>query len=319
MPQLLVVKTTSLGDVIHALPAVTDILRHEPSAKIDWVVEESFAELPRLHPGVRDVLSVAIRRWREAWLVREHRREIAAFIRRLRRVRYDLILDMQGLVKSAAIARLARGRRVGFDGDSARDPRAAWFYRRRFAVHWGLHAVERNRRLAAAALGYEPPIAVDYGVQAPAGALGYFQEPYAVLLHASSRPDKQWRDDCWEALGRALGEEGIRSLLPGGSERERESARRLALRVPGAVALPAMNLRDIASLLANAELVVGVDTGLTHLACALKTPVIAIYAASDPDLTGVYGGETAVNLGREGAPPSAEEVLATAAALRRGC
>lgn len=313
MTAILLVKTSSLGDVIHNLPVVSDIMSHVPGAKIDWVVEEAFTSIPRLHPGVRKVLPVAIRRWRKSWLRGEHRREIREFIDRLRETTYDAIIDTQGLIKSAAITRLARGRRVGFDRDSVREPLAARGYRERLAVPRGLHAVERNRLLAASALGYTFEPAASYGITVRVG--GALKQPFAVFLHATSRSDKEWPRANWIEVGSALSEKGIATLIPGGTDAERAVSQEIASAIPDAAALGATSLDELAVLLGQAEIVIGVDTGLTHLACALARPTIGIYAASDPFLTGLYGSDRAVNLGDPDTPATVQEVLATASKL----
>ena len=308
--RLLLVKTSSLGDVIHNLPVVTDILRHFPKAKIDWCVEESFAAIPRLHPGVGQVIPVAVRRWRKKLLQAATWREIGAFRQAVRQCDYDLVLDTQGLAKSALIARQARGPLAGYAADSAREPLAARFYDRHFSVDKALHAVERNRRLAAAALGYSLDAAVDYGITVPTGAFAWLPaKPYVVLLTATSRDDKLWPEDHWVALGEQLAEHGLTCVLPGGSALERERAARLAGQIPGAIAAPPMRIDELASLLAGACGALGVDTGLTHLAVAVKTPTVAIYTATDPGLTGVYGAGFHRNLGGKAQVPAVASVL----------
>ncbi len=188
-PHILLVKTSSLGDVLHNLPVASDIARHYPEARIDWVVEESFAALPKLHPAVGNVIPVAVRRWRSKLLDADTWREIAAFRSTLAARHYDIALDTQGLLKSALLMCGAQGLRCGFDRDSAREPLAASLYQRTFPVTTGQHAVERNRQLAAQALGYALEEPADYGIRPP--ALPPFtwlaQGPYAVLLHATSR------------------------------------------------------------------------------------------------------------------------------------
>jgi len=308
--RILLVKTSSLGDVVHNLPVASDIARHLAGATIDWVVEEGFAELPRLHPAVRHVIPVAMRRWRRTLYSPATWREIAAARRTIGTDSYDAILDTQGLLKSALIAREARGPRYGFDGVSAREPVAARFYQHRLAVARDLHAVERNRRLAAAALGYELNTPLDYGIAAPPLVAPWLpKSDYAVLLTATSRADKEWPEDDWQALGSALIATGLRCVLPAGSGVERARAGRLANKLGRAVAAPAMNLTDLAGLLSGAALVVGVDTGLVHLAAALGRPTLALYCGSDPTLTGVLAGPQAMNLGGRGAPPPAAEVV----------
>ena len=309
MKRILLVKTSSLGDVIHNLPVASDIRAALPEAEIDWVVEDAFAAIPRLHPAVARVLPVALRRWRSKLLSRDTRSEIGAFRRELRRVDYDAVIDTQGLFKSALVARLARGVRHGLDRRSSREPLSA-FYDRTYSVPWTLHAVERNRALAAQALGYAVPSRVDYGIRAPdAGFVWLPEERYAVLAHATSAPGKLWPDANWTALGGRLLERGLRGVLPWGNECERMRAEEIARPIPGAVVAPALTLADAASVIAGAAALVGVDTGLTHLALALGVPTVGVYVATDPAATGLYGGERAVNLGGIGVLPSVTDVL----------
>ncbi|MBU1236586.1 MAG: lipopolysaccharide heptosyltransferase I [Gammaproteobacteria bacterium] len=308
--RILLVKTSSLGDVVHNLPVATDLARHFPDAEIDWVVEENFAELPRLHPAVHKILPVAIRRWRKALHKPATWREIGAFRRAVKADCYDAVIDSQGLLKSALIASMASGERIGHDCHSAREPLASRFYNRRIFVSRDTHAVERNRLLAATAFGYALDPVVDYGISAPPLAASWLPKGnYAVLLTATSRADKEWPEGDWQALGMALIATGLRCVLPGGSPAERQRAARLSTTLGRAVAAPAMNLADLAGLLSGAALVVGVDTGLVHLAAALGRPTLALYCGSDPELTGVLAGANAVNLGSAGSPPSASEVV----------
>jgi heptosyltransferase-1 len=319
--RILLVKTSSLGDVIHNLPVASDIRRRLPEARIDWVVEENFAEIPRLHPAVEQVFPVAVRRWRKALLSPATWREIGAYRRSVHRPAgadfWDAVLDTQGLVKSALLAAQALGPKLGHAAASAREPLAARFYARGFDIPKTLHAVERNRRLAAAALGYAlDDLPLDYGIAAsPLQADWLPQGDYAVLLTATSRADKEWPEADWRALGAALNATGLRCVLPGGSPTERARAARLAHDLGRAVAAPPLNLTELAGLMAGARIVVGVDTGLVHLAAALARPTLALYCASDPALTGVLGGGAYLNLGGPGAPPGAAEVVAAALRL----
>lgn len=317
--QILLVKTSSLGDVVHNLPVVSDLRARLPQAKIDWVVEEGFADLPRLHPGIRNVIPVAWRRWRRHLLSPATWGEMAACRRQLRQCAYDAVLDTQGLLKSALIARQAglapQGRRLGFDRGSAREPIAARHYDETFAVAKDLHAVERNRRLAAAAFGYACAGGPDYGIAAPPLSAGWLpRRNYAVLLTATSRADKLWPEEDWQALGLALVATGLQCVLPGGNSDERQRAARLAAKLGRAVAAPPLGLAAMAGLLAGADVVVGVDTGLVHLAAALGRPTLALFCGSDPALTGVHA-DGAVNLGGREAPPSARDVVAAALKL----
>lgn len=315
MSQLLFVKTSSLGDVVHNLPVVGDLLRSSPDARIDWVVERSFCAVPALHPGVRTAIVCDLRRWRRTWLSRTTRAEWRAFLAQLRNTRYDAIIDTQGLLKSALIARLAHGTRYGLDWPSSREP-LRLFYDRTFNVPWTMHAVERNRRLAGMALGYEPEGEPDYGIRcAPSDAPWLPKEPYVVLLHATSHPRKQWPEDHWVALGRQLSERGRSLVLPWGSDEERGRAERLAQRLAAAVVAPAMDLGEVARVLAGAAAVVGVDTGLMHLAAALGVPTVGIYGATDPRATGLYASGPVANLGQLGRFPAVDEVVDTLRSL----
>ena len=312
MPDILLIKTSSLGDVLHNLPVVTDICRHSPDARIDWVVEESFALLPTLHPNVSRVIPVAVRRWRKSWW--QSRGEVKTACRDLAGQHYDIALDTQGLLKSALITRCASAARCGFDWSSAREPLASLCYDRTYAVAKNQHAVERNRQLAGLALDYTPQGAPDYGIYAPELALPWLpDQPYAVLLHATSRDDKLWDEKNWIMLGKELHQAGIRSVFPWGNEQELERSKRLCAAIPEAVCPPRINLNEAAALLGRARAVIGVDTGLSHLAAALGAPTIGIYTATDPGLTGLYAGGNALNLGGKNSPPTVADVMAALA------
>jgi heptosyltransferase-1 len=314
--RILLVKTSSLGDVVHNLPALSDLRRLLPEARIDWVVEEGFAAIPRLHPAVERVIPVAVRRWRKSLLSATTWREIGAFRHQLQEVAYDRVIDSQGLLKSALIAAQARlaagGERCGNDRDSAREPLAARFYSHSFAIPRAAHAVERNRQLAAAAIGQAgAALALDYGIQAaPLAAPWLPQGAYAVALCGTSRADKLWPEARWIELGLALHQRGLTLALPAGSADEMARAGRIAAAVPGAVAAPPLGIAELAGLMAGARAVIGLDTGLTHLGAALGLPTIALFAGSDPALTGVHAGPAAINLGNIGQPPAVADVLA---------
>lgn len=307
-PSIILIKTSSLGDVLHNLPVVADICQSVPDARIDWVVEESFAPLTMLHPKINRVIPVAVRRWRKSWW--QSRSEMQSTCRDLRTHHYDLALDTQGLLKSALITRCVPAMRCGFDWKSAREPLASLFYDRTYSVAKNQHAVERNRQLAGLALGYTPQGAPDYGIRAPDLMLPWLpDEPYAVLLHATSRNDKLWGEQNWIALGKYLNQAGIRTVLPWGNEQEKARSERLCLSIPGAICTPRINLNEAAAALGRARAVIGVDTGLSHLAAALGVPTIGIYTATDPGLTGLYAGKNAVNLGGMGNPPTVDAVI----------
>jgi heptosyltransferase-1 len=311
MADILFIKTSSLGDVIHHMPALTEARRSLPDARFSWVVEEAFAPLVRLHPGVGEVIPVASRRWRRNAFAPSTWEEIATFARSLRRRDYDEIVDTQGLVfKSALIARLARGRRHGYDADSIRERAAARFYDVRHKVSRDLHAIARNRALTGLALGYAPDGAVDFGLERERltdGAAG----PYGILLHATARPEKEWPETSWIALGSALRARGVSLVLPWGTVGERARSERIAAALRDAkvdASVPDRHPLDrMARLIAGAAFVIGVDTGLLHLAAALGVPLVAIFVGSEPGLTGPMGaGPIAIVGGRHKLPPVAD-------------
>lgn len=316
MPRILLIKTSSLGDVVHNLPVVSDIAAALPGAVIDWVVEESFAAIPRLHPGVAQVWPVAVRRWRRAWWKPGVWSEIRAFRRELQAQVYDAVIDTQGLLKSAWIAGLARGPSHGLDRISAREP-LSWFYDRTYRVPWGQHAVERNRSLAAQVLGHIPATTPQYGIVVAPQAFNCLpSSPYAVLLHATSASRKLWPEAHWVDLGRVLAARSVVSILPWGNAPERERSMRLAAQIPQAVVPDLFELHAMAALLAGARVVIGTDTGLTHLAGALGVPVVGIYCATDPAATGLFGCAQAFNLGGINAAPSVDAVIAAIRELK---
>ncbi|CAM6482487.1 lipopolysaccharide heptosyltransferase RfaC [Citrobacter sedlakii] len=290
--RVLIVKTSSMGDVLHTLPALTDAQQAIPGIQFDWVVEEGFAQIPSWHSAVNRVIPVAIRRWRKAWFSASVKAERNAFREAVQAERYDAVIDAQGLVKSAAlVTRLAHGVKHGMDWQSAREPLAALFYHRRHHIARQQHAVERTRELFAKSLNYSKPSSQgDYAIarhfltseQDPA-------QPYAVFLHATTRDDKHWPEANWRALIGLLADNEISIKLPWGAPHEEARARRLAEGFAHVEVLPRMSLEEVARVLAGAKYVVSVDTGLSHLTAALDRPNITLYGPTDPGLIGGYG------------------------------
>ena len=306
MTEILFIKTSSLGDVIHHMPAVTEARKALPGVRFSWVVEEAFAPLVRLHPAVDEVITVAWRRWRRSLYSPATLGQIANNWRTIRAHRYDEIVDSQGLFRSGVIARLAYGCRHGYDAASIREPLAARFYDQRHAVRRDQHAVARNRILTGLALGYTPQGAPDFGLDR--ARLASSGERYAVLLHATARLTKQWPEGHWIALGQELAARGLGVVLPWGTDEERLRSERIAAALPRARVPERAPLDEVAKLIAGAQFVVGVDTGLLHLAAALGVPLAAIFTGSEPGLTGPVGSGPIKVLGTYGRPPAAIEV-----------
>ena len=314
MPDILLVKTSSLGDVVHNLPVVSDIALHVAHARIDWVVEEAFAPIARMHPAVRTVIPCSLRRWSRNLAQRDTWAGIATLRATLRRAPYDAIIDTQGLLKSALVTSLARGVSHGLDWRSSREP-LRWFYDQVYAVPRDTHAVERNRALAGLALGYTPEGPPRYSLMAPttyAPALVLPAAPagFLVLLHATSADRKLWPEDRWRALVAQLRDRGCGGVLVWGNPIEHERARRIAAGSDEVMVLPKVDLPALAGVLTAARGVVGVDTGLTHLAAALGRPTIGIYVDTDPAATGVLAPSCAENVGSIGHPPEIADVMA---------
>lgn len=308
MPRILLIKTSSLGDVVHNFPVAGDIRARFPDAVIDWVVEEAYVPLVRLHPAIHEVLPVAFRRWRKELLHPATWREFRAFRKALAARTYDLCIDTQGLLKSALIAGMVPAVRHGFDAETARERVAARFYDVVHHVDQACHAVQRNRLLAAKALRYCLSGAVDYGLKVP-GPVSGMGPRCCVLFHGTSRNDKLWPVEDWIALGLALQARGYRCVLPWGSAAEQARSQAIAAALDMASVPARMDYGQMTDLISAASAVIGVDTGLVHLAAALGRPVVALFTGSDPELTGVYGAARARNLGARGAAPTPAAVL----------
>jgi len=307
MANILFIKTSSLGDVVHHMPALMDARKAHPDATFSWLVEEAFAPLVRLHPAIDTVIPVASRRWRKSLYAPATIAEIRASFRDIRAQRYDEIVDTQGLLRTAILTRAARGMRHGYDASSVREPLASLFYDVRHRVERDMHAVERNRILTGLALGYAPDEAPDFGLdRARIGKDSTSR--YGLLLHATARREKQWPDADWIAFAKLFAQR-FELLIPWGTEAERARSEYIAAAVPGTRVPDRAPLDQVAKLIAGAQFVVGVDTGLLHLAAALGVPVVAIFAGSKPALTGPMGRGRLSILGDDGKPPSVDAVV----------
>ncbi|PTU76501.1 lipopolysaccharide heptosyltransferase I [Pseudomonas mangrovi] len=287
--RVLLIKTSSLGDVIHTLPALTDALQALPGIQFDWVVEEGFAEIPAWHPAVAQVIPVAIRRWRKHLWSTIRNGEWQRFKQRLRETHYDLVIDAQGLLKSAWLTRYVKAPVAGLDRDSAREPIASRFYERRYSVPREQHAVERVRQLFAQALGYPVPATTgDYGLDR-ARLADPQEEPYLIFLHGTTWASKHWPEADWRALAERMSAQGWAVRLPWGNAEEKARAERIVGGLENAAVLPRLNLAGVAKVIAGARACVAVDTGLGHLAAALDVPSISLYGPTLPGRVGAYG------------------------------
>ncbi|OCG22852.1 lipopolysaccharide heptosyltransferase 1 [Gilliamella sp. wkB108] len=290
--RVLVVKTSSMGDVLHTLPALTDAANCLPNLTFDWVVEENFAQIPSWHFAVNNVIPVAIRRWRKNWFAKQIRQERHHFIQQLRQLEYDCIIDAQGLIKSAfLITRKARGIKHGLDRKSIKEPIASWFYDIKHYVPKQLHAIERVRLLFAQSLNYPYSDCMgDYAIARHfLSSLPEDNQQYLVFLHATTRDEKHWTEEAWRELIKLIEPTGLKIKLPWGAPHEQERAIRLAQGFKHVDVLPKLSLAQVATVIAGAKAVVSVDTGLSHLTAALDRPNITLFGETDPKLIGGYG------------------------------
>lgn len=291
--RVLLIKTSSLGDIIHTLPALTDAAKAIDGLSVDWVVEEAFTDVPSWHPAVREVIPVAIRRWRKNLWRTWRSGEYANFKHQLLSNEYDLVVDAQSLLKSAWLTRGLNAPVAGPDRQSAREALASYFYDRHYSVPTGIHAVERNRLLFAAALGYQlEQGVVDYGLdrnQIASWQADLPQMPYLLFLHGTTWPSKHWPQQYWRELAEHYAAQGMRIYLPWGNQTELLRAEQIAQDLPSVQVLPRLSLTALASYLAAASACVAVDTGLGHLAAALDTPCVSLYGPTSPNLVGAYG------------------------------
>lgn len=290
--KLLLVKTTSFGDILHALPALNDAWHRVDGLVCDWLVEAPYAVIPGWHPAVRDVIPVSMRGWRRPpWI--QHLPAIRRLIRRLRREQYDIVIDAQGLMKSALLARLARGRRVGFGKARIREAAALRWYDETVDVDPDRHAVDGIRELFAAALDYPLPDSVDYGLRLPprpdSGQHPQSPHPYLAFIPGTTWPSKRWPIEYWRALSELAAGAGWRVAIVSGSDAEQRAAQRIAGGIERVDVQPPSSLDELARVLESARAVVSVDSGPGHLAAAVGTPGVTIYGATDPARTGTRG------------------------------
>ena len=292
-PRFLLMKTSSLGDVLHNLAVVSDLQRVFPGAIVDWCVEAPFAEIPAWHHGVRHIIPVSIRRWRKHLFKRETWAEISLALGALRSEHYDAIIDTQGLVRSVLLGRLAHGPVYGQNWREAREALSGLLLNHQLAVPYALHAVERYRTIAATALGYAdrlPALPLDFGLNTR-----YPLQPgnEVFLFTNTSRDKKLWPEDHWISVGRALRDAGLVPVFTAGNDIEAARSQRIAAGIAEGGALGEVlfrpTLTQLTERIAKARLCLGVDTGFTHIACALTVPTIAIFTDTDPELAGGFG------------------------------
>ncbi|UDG81479.1 Lipopolysaccharide heptosyltransferase 1 [Candidatus Profftia lariciata] len=289
---VLIVKTSSIGDIIHTLPALTDAMQNISNIKFDWVVEEMFSQIPHWHPAVERVIPVAIRRWKKKWFCTVNRKERYAFKKDLQYRNYNAVIDAQGLIKSAAlITRIAKGPLHGQNYRSAREPLASLFFNHRYFISKNIHAIERMRKLFALSLNYKQPNTQhDYAIVQrflKRSPINYSH--YLVFLHATTRYEKHWPEEYWRELIAFIEPMDIQIKLPWGMEHEKQRSLRLAYGFKHVQVLSHLSLEMIANVILGAKALISVDTGFSHLAAALNKPNITLYGPTNPLLIGTRG------------------------------
>ena len=296
--KILVVRLSSLGDILHLFPAISDLRRRHPDADIHWLVEPAFAEVAGWHQGVNKVIPVPLRAHKKTWwkiptLLSELKKQ-------LRSENYDIVLDAQGLLKSALLARLAGKPIWGLNAASARESLAAKFYRRTASIPKGLHVIDKNRQLVAQLFGIDTSDPADYGLTQfrqrlqqtalPEALAEATAQPCLVLLHGTTWNSKYWPESSWKELIALLTAQGWRCLLPWGNEPERQRAERLqAVGGENAVILPRLKLTELMGVLLRARGFVSVESGIGHLAAAIDLPGVMLHGPTDPVYSGILG------------------------------
>lgn len=290
--RVLIVKMSSMGDIIHTLPALTDASKVIPHIQFDWIAEEGFAEIPLWHKHVNQVIPIALRRWRKNFWSILKNGEIKNFYQQLRSKKYDLVIDAQASLKSAFISCFTRGTRCGMDNQSERELFAHTVYNQTYFVERKQHAIKRLRQLFAQALNYSfidetPNYNIDKNkLLTPAVDLPH---SYIVFVHNTSWLSKCWPENYWAELLKQVTATGMHVLLPWGNAEEKARAERLANNNSLAQVLPKLKLAEIATVLSNAKAAVCADTGLSHLSAALNVPAITLYGPTNPALIGTMG------------------------------
>ena len=292
MPKVLITKLSSLGDLILALPALSDATAALKNIEFDWVVDKSFSEIPLWHPSVKELFITNHRVWRKSLTKKTTYQEFSTLYHKLKEKQYDLIIDAHGNIKSALLSLIPQGKRVGFDGSSTPEWGSQFFYQTTYRASKELHATERLRILFASALNYpipttEPNYQINLAkLKKPDIALP--SKKYLLFVPIASHDSKLWPEAYWKGLIQMAVEKGLPILLPWGNLLEKQRAEQLKIH-PLVQVLPKLSLNEIGYLIANAQGVVSVDTGLSHIAAALGTPCITLYGPTDPNLTGTLG------------------------------
>ncbi|WP_353202773.1 lipopolysaccharide heptosyltransferase I [Polynucleobacter sp.] len=329
-PKILLVKLSSLGDVLHNLPLVWDLRARLPDAQIDWVVEEAYVHL--LEPlrtredfkGIDRIIPFDLRRWKKHLFELSTWKQFFSFRRHLQEISYDVVIETQGLLKSALVCALAKkspnavvaglANATQFSGY---EPLAKCFYNHQVQVPMQTHAVDRSRLVMCSAFDWlaikrsDTPhfYASRMKVDLLKPSISQLKTPYVLFFHSTAREAKRWSNEDWTTLGIELSNRGYQVVLPWGNAAEKAVSTELAKQIPNALVPAAFSIEDAFAVIAGAALTVGVDTGLTHLAAVLGLPTIEIYCDSPRWKTEGYWAHHIRNVGDIGLPPDAAELI----------
>lgn len=289
--KILLIKLSSLGDLIHTFPALTDALHHDPTLEVTWVVEQAFADVPLWHPAVKKVIVAPLRKIKKnCWSLNALKR-MKNLIGQLHAEHYDLAIDAQGLYKSALLMRCVKGEKLGYAKGCARES-VWWLYQKRIAVDRNQHAIFRTKALLAGALNYVVSTMVDYGLKSSPPSAGEVEQREgggAILFaHGTTWPSKHYPDDLWKELVRLATDAGYEVWLPHVTDAELKRAQFLKINDQVKI-LPKMSLSEIKATLQKVRGVIAVDTGLAHIAAALSIPCVTLYGPTDPRKIGTLG------------------------------
>lgn len=279
--KVLIVKTSSMGDIIHTLPALTEAARHVENIRFDWVVEKPFAEIAQMHPLVDQVIQVQVRKWRKNIFKSLKSDEWKTFRQQIKAQKYDYIIDAQGLLKSAIIARMAKGVHCGFTRGELREKVAGFFYKKQVVTEGERHEIYRIRRLFAEVLGYHIDKSfLDYGLMRQ--QFSAKSSNHLIFLHGTTWLTKHWPEQRWIELAKLATDAGYNIKLPWGNEKEKARAERIASDNEKVEVLPKLSITEVTRVLASSKAVVSVDTGLGHMAAALNLPTVFLFGPTDP-------------------------------------
>ncbi|MBT4803569.1 MAG: lipopolysaccharide heptosyltransferase I [Legionellales bacterium] len=282
--KILLIKMSSLGDAIHTLPAITDIASLYPNAEITWAVEPNFAAIPAMHPAITHIISTPLRNIKKNIMSKQSISTLTQIRHELNKQQYDLVIDAQGLLKSSLLSKIANGKNFGYCRKSAREAISAIFYKNKISIAKNQHAVMRTKKLCAAALKYDMPQEINYGIT----ATNQTTDPYVILFHGTTWASKHYPQEQWLHLIKIITTAGFKVKIPWGNQVEYKRAQQLAT-IANTEVLPKSSLSELKDIIFNAKGAIGVDTGLTHLAAALGTPCIGLYGPTDHDLAGNLG------------------------------